>query len=99
MGGPGSGRFPRTRPDGEGAYVGRRWEYFTPLIPLDQRVMPVTMSHEEVAAHPPGCECVGCTAYRAHDQAALSNLRRLHRRRVRDRQMRSSASSDTTVST
>lgn len=100
MGGLGSGRRQTAHAPGEGAYFGRNWVYFTPLIPLEQRVMPVTMDERTAGGEPPGCMCPGCQAYRAWDQERFSHLKALHRRREkRHAQMRISSSSATTVST
>lgn len=79
MGGPGSGRWGTKGPiaRGEpGTYWHHRWVPDIVVLADDARVMPVTLDHKEVAAHPFGCECSGCAAYPV---ALRGRLKRQHR--------------------
>lgn len=54
--------------------MGHHWYDDIVVLPEEQRTMPETVPHEEVAAHPFGCACEACERY----PAALK--RRLKRR-------------------
>ena len=52
------------------------------VLPDEERVLPVTIAHEEVAEHVFGCECTGCSAY------PLPLLRKLKKARLSAAQQR-----------
>ena len=60
----------------KGAWFHIRWIDAIVVLPDEERVLPVTIAHEEVAEHVFGCECIGCSAY------PLPLLRKLKRARL-----------------
>lgn len=60
-----------------GSWHHDRWLPDIVVIPLEERVMPVTVPHDVVATHQLGCACTACTAY---PKPLLGRLRRQMRR-------------------
>ena len=60
----------------KGQYVGHHWYDDIVVIDDAERVMPDTIPHEYVAAHPLLCSCEACERYREVDPGLLRRLRR-----------------------
>lgn len=55
-----------------GSWYRHHWYPALPLLPDNQRVMPITVPHEIIRWHRVGCACVPCQQY---DPKLLSTLR------------------------
>ena len=47
----------------KGQYVNNHWFDDIEVIPEEARIMPFTVSHEEIGPHEYGCRCVPCSQY------------------------------------
>lgn len=61
-----------------GQYVGHHWYDDIETIPLERRVMPVTIPHDVIGTHRYGCSCTGCEVY---PEELKRRLRKEHARR------------------
>lgn len=61
----------------KGVYFGHHWLDDLPLLDDQERTMPCTVAHEEIATHRFGCKCRQCSLY---PEPLLWELKYAHQR-------------------